>query len=82
MHDHLHRDPAGGYVSYTKGAVEVILERCRDVASASGTAEVDTHNLGTVSERMAGAGLRVLALGLRRWSALPDDVSPRPWSAT
>ena len=31
---------------------------------------------GTVSERMAGDGLRVLALGMRRWSALPDDVSP------
>jgi P-type Ca2+ transporter type 2C len=72
----LHQDPAGGYLSYTKGAVEVILERCRDVATASGTAELDARGIEAVSERMAGDGLRVLALGTRRWSTLPDDETP------
>jgi P-type Ca2+ transporter type 2C len=72
----LHRGPTGGYVSYTKGAVEVILQRSRDVATSSGTAGIGTNDLGMVSERMAAEGLRVLALGLRRWSALPGDVSP------
>ncbi len=73
----LHQDPAGGYVSYTKGAVEVLLERSRDVARASGIAELDARNIEAVSERMAADGRRVLALGMRRWSTPPeDDVSP------
>ena len=50
----LHRDPAGGYVSYTKGAVEVILERSRDVATSSGTAELEARDIDAVSGRMAG----------------------------
>ena len=37
----LHQDPAGGYISYTKGAVEVILERSRDMATSSGITEID-----------------------------------------
>ncbi len=72
----LHSDPAGGYVSYTKGAVEVILERSRDVATSSGTAELEARDIDAVSGRMAGDGLRVLALGMRRWSALPADITP------
>jgi P-type Ca2+ transporter type 2C len=72
----LHSDPAGGYVSYTKGAVEVILERSHDVATSSGTAELEACDIDAVSGRMAGDGLRVLALGMRCWSALPADITP------
>ena len=34
------------------------------------------RDVDAVSERMAADGLRVLALGMRRWSALPADVIP------
>ena len=72
----LHEHPEGGIVSYTKGAVEVLVERSCDVATASRTAALDRHELIAVGERMAADGLRVLALGMRRWPALPDDVTP------
>ena len=72
----LHQDPAGGYISYTKGAVEVILERSRDMATSSGITEIDARDVDVVSERMAADGQRVLALGMRRWSALPAEVIP------
>jgi Ca2+-transporting ATPase len=72
----LHQHPEGGVVSYTKGAVEVILERCRDVATSSATVSLDMHELVAVSERMAADGLRILAVGMRRWPELPDDITP------
>ncbi len=34
----VHRDPAGGFVSFTKGAVEVVLARSTHVAAAGGPA--------------------------------------------
>ncbi|MEK7314377.1 MAG: cation-translocating P-type ATPase, partial [Deltaproteobacteria bacterium] len=68
-----HKDPDGGYVSFTKGGVEVVMERA-----------IETQNLGAAAkktllrenERMASDGLRVLAIGTRKWSDLPIDMSP------
>jgi P-type Ca2+ transporter type 2C len=62
----LHQDAEGGYLSYTKGAVEVILEHSRDVATAAGTMALDIGGIAVVSEQMAADGLRVLAIGMRR----------------
>ncbi|HLC21888.1 MAG TPA: cation-transporting P-type ATPase, partial [Candidatus Methylomirabilis sp.] len=72
----LHRDPAGGSVSFTKGAVEVIIERSSQMLTSPGTVEIRRDHLETISERMAADGLRVLAVGLRRWAALPATVTP------
>ncbi len=72
----VHRHPAGGFVSFTKGAIEAVLERSTTVYASSGPAEVRFRELLEVSERMAADGLRVLAVGLRRWPALPDRVDP------
>ena len=54
----LHQDPAGGYISCTKGAVEVILERSRDMETSSGIAEIDARDVDVVSERMPSASTR------------------------
>jgi Ca2+-transporting ATPase len=37
---------------------------------------VDADHLVAISERLAAGGLRVLALGMPRWTALPDAVTP------
>ncbi|MBI2902201.1 MAG: cation-translocating P-type ATPase [Candidatus Methylomirabilis oxyfera] len=71
----LHRDHAGGFVSFTKGAFEVILEKSVGILTSSGVAELQPDHLRGVSERMAADGLRVLALAMRQWSARPT-----PWS--
>ena len=60
----LHRDPRGGFVSFTKGAAEVVL----DASAREARAEAD---------RMAAQGLRVIAFGRRRWPALPSDLDPQ-----
>jgi Ca2+-transporting ATPase len=70
----LHRHPDGAIVSYTKGAAEVMLERSCEVATAAGAVPLDRGAVAAVSEQMAADGLRVLAIGMRRWPRPPDEV--------
>ena len=72
----LHGDPAGGLVSFTKGAVETLLGQSVRILTATGTAELHRDDLVKASERMAADGLRVLALGMRRWPAPPPALTP------
>ena len=72
----VHRDPAGGFVSFTKGAVEAVLAVLDEVRASPASVAVPRPELLRVSERMASDGLRVLALAVRRWAALPERVSP------
>jgi Ca2+-transporting ATPase len=72
----LHRDPAGGFVSFTKGAIEVLLEKSPQMLTTLGPVEIRPDDLVKVSERMAADGLRVLGLGTRRWPTLPALVTP------
>jgi Ca2+-transporting ATPase len=71
----MHRKPDGGFLAVTKGAVEVILARAMQVAASSGTTDVDADHLTSVNDRMAADGLRVLAIAVRHWSALPDEIT-------
>ena len=72
----VHQDPEGGFLAVTKGAVEVILARATQMASSSGTIDLDTAQWLRVNDRMAADGLRVLAIAMRRWSHLPEDITP------
>ena len=72
----MHRDPEGGFVSFTKGAIEVILDRSTQMLTSSGLVEIHPEDLVNVSERMAADGLRVLALGMRQWPTVPAMVTP------
>ena len=78
----IHQDPEGGFLAVTKGAVEVILACATQMATSSGTIDFDPAQLLSVNDRMAADGLRVLAIAMRRWSLLPEDITPRSWSAT
>jgi Ca2+-transporting ATPase len=72
----IHQDPEGGFLAVTKGAVEVILARATQMASASGTIDLDPTPWLRVNDRMAADGLRVLAIAMRRWSHLPEAITP------
>ncbi|MBF8297812.1 MAG: ATPase, partial [candidate division NC10 bacterium] len=72
----IHQEPGGGFVSLTKGAIEVVVEKSVGMLTSFGPVEVQPDDLLKVSERMAADGLRVLALGMRRWPTLPTQVSP------
>lgn len=64
------------FVSFTKGAVEVLVARSENVATARGTKAVEESDIVKISEKMALNGLRVLCIAMRRWDELPKDVTP------
>ena len=64
----LHRS-ADGTIAYSKGAAEVILASCSDVATAAGTRpldDADRQRVCTAGEAMARRALRVLAIAYKR----------------
>jgi Ca2+-transporting ATPase len=67
---------AGGFVAYTKGAPEAVVERCTAIASGAGAdASFDRTALLASVAAMAADGLRVLALARRDWPTLPAPGS-------
>jgi len=70
----VHALPEGGYVSFTKGAAETIVERSIDAVDASGArAPVDAVAASTLIDAWSAEGLRVLAFGMRHLDALPAE---------
>ncbi|MDE2284129.1 MAG: calcium-translocating P-type ATPase, PMCA-type [Hyphomicrobiales bacterium] len=67
-----HRD-LGRVVALTKGAPEIVLDRCGATMSDGGAAASDARD---VAEAMARSGLRVLAVACRVWDELPQDKNP------
>lgn len=57
----------GAIISLTKGAPDMLLERCKNLIKEPVTSAVD---------QMAEKGLRVLGFALRRWELLPDQMHP------
>jgi Ca2+-transporting ATPase len=65
-----------GFVSFTKGAVESLVDKTRDVLGSNGTAALDPEQVLKVTERMAANGLRVLCVAMRKWDELPSKMIP------
>jgi Ca2+-transporting ATPase len=65
-----------GYVSFTKGALEVLLEDTSSVLMADGVRSIEGETMHNVSMRMSGDGLRVLGIAMKYWKAVPDKVVP------
>lgn len=69
----------GEIVSYTKGAIESILDRCTGVLVNEAFVDMNEdmrRDIADASESMAEEGLRTLAFALRKWEKLPDDITP------
>jgi Ca2+-transporting ATPase len=71
----LHGD-GGGAVSFTKGAPEQVLPLCADQRGEGGPEPLDHGRWEEMAARMAGDGLRVLAIAMRRWPRMPDSSDP------
>jgi Ca2+-transporting ATPase len=71
----VHRD-AAGFVAYTKGAPEMVLERCTHVNDRGGERPLDRAALLAQAEALAADGLRVLAIARRRWLRAPSESDP------
>jgi P-type Ca2+ transporter type 2C len=65
-----------GVISFTKGALDVLLEKATLEFGLEGPEALDVAGIQQVHERMAADGLRVLAVAMRRWAALPGEITP------
>ncbi len=66
----------GGVISFTKGALDVLMEKAARQIGPEGAEALDVAKIQQIHERMAADGLRVLAVAMRRWEALPTEISP------
>jgi Ca2+-transporting ATPase len=64
------------YISFTKGAVDVLLQRSGRIMTSAGVVPVDPETINAANERMAADGLRVLCIAMKSWKELPADLSP------
>ncbi len=64
------------YVSFTKGALEILVEKSGSILTPEGLKDIDAEEILGVNDKMASDGLRVLAIGMRTWDTLPDNISP------
>ncbi|WMJ75810.1 MULTISPECIES: cation-translocating P-type ATPase [unclassified Sedimentibacter] len=65
----VHKDEDGKVISYTKGATDVLLGRCKKIYIDGKTVDItDTHIAGinNAASEMAKDALRVLALGIKQ----------------
>lgn len=69
-----HAWEGGKVVSFTKGAVELVLERATRVLTLQGEVDLVPAEFSVVADRIAGDGLRALGFGMRVWDRLPDDL--------
>jgi P-type Ca2+ transporter type 2C len=71
-----HLTPDGHYLFFTKGATDVLLDRAEAVLSQEGREVLSVAELLAANDRMAADGLRVLAIAVRVWDHLPEELSP------
>jgi Ca2+-transporting ATPase len=71
-----HRGWDGKFVSFTKGAIDVLLGKAADISADGGLKAIDPGEFHRANERMSSAGLRVLGIAMRTWDALPEDMTP------
>lgn len=63
------------FISFTKGAVEVLLGKAAGVLTSEGIRDIDIGEILAVSDRIAADGLRVIAMGMRMWDEVPAAPS-------
>ncbi len=71
-----HRWTEGRFISFTKGALEGLLDNGKSTLHADGCRPIDRQTIGAVSETMAAQGLRVLGVAMRVWDTLPESPAP------
>lgn len=63
------------FVSFSKGAVEVLLSRCESMLTSQGLQPIDQATMTREGERIAADGLRVMAVAMREWDEVPKELS-------
>ena len=64
----------GRVVSFTKGAIEELVDRCTAMSNGAGTQAIDAGEVEEVSGRIAADGLRTLGFAMRVWDEVPEPL--------
>ncbi len=72
----IHRLDDGRFISYTKGAPDVLVRCGTALWAEGGEAQVDARAITGANDEMAARGLRVLCVARRIWNALPAEITP------
>ncbi|NLE51259.1 MAG: cation-translocating P-type ATPase [Chloroflexi bacterium] len=75
----IHRLPDGVYRIFTKGAPEIVLERCETMLCDGQVIPLTNEQRTQILEAnsaMANDALRVLAIAQREMDTLPDEITP------
>jgi len=72
----IHKTPEGRYISFTKGAIDVLIEKSDNVWTEEGLRPIEREKIIAVNDNMASRGLRVLCIAMREFEALPEVISP------
>ncbi len=68
----------GRVVSFTKGAVDVMVDACTTMETHGGAVPIDRTAIERANEGMASRGLRVLGIARREWPGdIPRNIAPR-----
>jgi Ca2+-transporting ATPase len=65
----------GRFISFTKGAMDVLIDKSENLFTNEGLRDIDIAAIQTINEQMAADGLRVLCIAMRTWDSLPADMS-------
>ena len=75
----VHKTPEGGYIQFTKGAPDCVLAECTQYISEGEihlmTPEV-MNRIKSANKGMADRALRVLALGMKKYTERPHEFAP------
>jgi len=69
----------GEIKSFTKGAPDILLSRCTHLLTDHGVEELTdkvSNSILEVNFAIAAEGQRVLALAIRQWEQIPDNLAP------
>lgn len=75
-----HRTDKGQPIAYTKGAPDILVERCTHIMSSDGTVnpmtEADKDHILSQNKAMASKALRVLAMAFKTVPEIPEHPAP------
>jgi Ca2+-transporting ATPase len=72
----IHRTTEGRYISFTKGAVDLLIEKTYSVWADEGPHPIEREKILAVNNNMASRGLRVLCFAMREFNTLPERIVP------
>lgn len=75
----IHKDPEGGFLQFTKGAPDVLLQRCTMYYVDGGAVPMTDELRASIAKEnkgMADKALRVLCAAFRKYKDMPASVKP------